>query len=216
VNSHPAGFTDRAEAGRFLAHLVAERVSEAPVVLGLPRGGVPVAAEIATRVAAKLDVLVVRKLGVPGHTELAFGALASGDALVLNDDVVVAYGLTTADMDAVIERERAELARREHAYRGGRPAIDVTGQEVVLVDDGLATGASMRGAVQAVRSRDPRRILVAVPVAAPQSAAELAELVEDIVVAIAPPTFIAVGQWYADFRQTTDDEVREALGRPRG
>lgn len=211
MTDYPQGFADRAAAGRALADVVVPRMSPDAVVLALPRGGVPVGAKVAERAGVPLDIIVVRKLGVPGHSELAFGAIASGDALVLNDDVVSAYGLSAERMDAVIEQERAELVRRERTYRGERPAVEVTGREVVLVDDGLATGASMRSAVRAVRSRTPRRVVVAVPVAAPRTADDLGALVDEVAVVLSPPSFVAVGQWYADFGQTTDEEVRRLL-----
>jgi predicted phosphoribosyltransferase len=181
------------------------------VVLGLARGGVPVAAEMARILDVPLDVFVVRKLGVPGHEELAFGALASGGLRVFNDDVVA--GLPAEVVAEVTAREQEELARREASYRGDRPPLDLRGRTVVLVDDGLATGASMRAAVGAVRSQDPASIVVAVPVGAAATCEQLRTeaLVDAVVCAATPDPFMAVGSWYLDFSATTDDEVRRLL-----
>lgn len=185
------------------------------LVLGLPRGGVPVAYEVARELGAPLDVFLVRKLGVPGREELAFGAIASGGAVVLNEDVVRSLGIDQATVDAVADRERAELARRAEAYRGTAEPPEVEGKTVLVVDDGLATGASMRAAVQALRRLGPRRIVVAVPAAAPQTCEQLRPEVDELVCAITPEPFFAVGMWYQDFSETSDDEVRELLQRSR-
>jgi predicted phosphoribosyltransferase len=183
------------------------------IVLGLPRGGVPVAYEVAQRLRAPLDVFIVRKLGVPGFEELAAGAIASGGVRVLNDDVVRALPHADAIIESVTARETAELERREQSYRDGRPAPELRDRIVILVDDGLATGATMRAAVMALRQRGAAKIIVAVPVGAPETCRELAELVEEIVCGMAPAFFQAVGQYYQDFSQTSDDEVRELLRR---
>jgi len=205
-------FADRREAGRVLARML-EGVSTDPdpVVLALPRGGVPVAREVAAHLGAPLEAFVVRKLGVPGHEELALGAVASGGALVLNQDVVRSLDLSTDVIEAVADRERQELARREREYRGDRPMPDVAGRCVILVDDGLATGASMRAAVAAARRLEPARLIVAVPVGAPSTCDELRREVDEVVCAITPSPFHAVGVWYDQFDQTTDDEVRALL-----
>jgi predicted phosphoribosyltransferase len=189
----------------------AVRSDESPIVLALPRGGVPVAYEVATAMKAPLDVFVVRKLGVPGHEELAMGAIASGGAVVRNQRVVDGLAIDEAAIDSVIAAERAEIDRRERVYRDDRPPPEIAGHTVILVDDGLATGASMRAAVQAVRARGPMRTVVAVPVASAQTVEEMRGEVDDIVVVATPPSFYAVGQAYRDFSQTTDDEVRDLL-----
>ena len=181
------------------------------VVLALPRGGVPVAFEVAKALHAPLDIFLVRKLGIPGHREFAMGAIASGGASVLNSDVVERLGIPDWAIQDVEREERAELARREHAYRDGRPALKLTGHVVLLVDDGLATGSTMKVAVEAVRAFSPARIVVAVPVGAPSSCGELAAIADEVVCAREPEHFAAVGQWYADFDQTGDDEVRALL-----
>ena len=185
----------------------------AGLVLALPRGGVPVAFAVARELDVPLDVFVVRKLGVPGQPELAFGAIASGGAAVMNDDVVSSLRLTPQAMFAVREVERAELARREEMYRAGRGPLEVRGRHAVLVDDGLATGASMRAAVKALKALSPASVTVAVPVAPPETVAALAAEVDDVVCPLQPREFYGVGQWYADFSQTTDDEVRALLAR---
>jgi len=178
-------------------------------VLGLPRGGVPVALEVARALRAPLDVLVVRKLGLPGHSELAMGAIASGGARVLNDEVCA--WASPASIDAVTRVETAELERRERAYREDRPALSLGGKTVILVDDGLATGATMRAAVLAVRRLEPAHIVVAVPVGARDTCELLRRVADEVVVVLAPASFSAVGLWYDDFSQTSDDEVRQAL-----
>jgi erythromycin esterase-like protein/predicted phosphoribosyltransferase len=208
----PRVFRDRREAGRVLAQRLAAYANRRDVlVLALPRGGVPVAFEVARALGAPLDVYVVRKLGIPGHEELAMGAVATGGARVLNEQVVNRLGIPAYVIDAVEARERQELARRERLYRGGRPPPDVRGRTVILVDDGLATGATMHAAVQALRQQQPARIVVAVPVASPETCDELKAEVDEVVCALTPDPFYAVGYWYEDFSQTTDEEVRNLL-----
>jgi putative phosphoribosyl transferase len=210
------GYADRAHAGRVLATHLADvgidgNDAAGMVVLGLPRGGVVVAAEVAARLGVQADAFVVRKLGVPGHEELAMGAIATGGVRVLNEDVVADLRIPPEIVDAVTEREEAELARRERSYRGGREAPKLSGRTVVLVDDGLATGATMRAAVEAVRAQSPARLVVAVPVAPPDTVARfIAEGVE-VLCPLTPRLFGGVGQFYGDFSQTTDDEVRAIL-----
>jgi putative phosphoribosyl transferase len=209
-------FRDRAEAGRLLGErLGAYAGSSDVVVLALPRGGVPVAREVARALGAPLEVFLVRKLGFPGQPELAMGAIASGGTRVLNDELVRELRLDDELIEAVAEREEEELRRRELAYRGERPPPDLRGRTVVLVDDGLATGATMRAAVAAVRSREPRRLVVAVPTAPPHALHELRREVDELVWVIAPDPFHAVGLWYDDFREISDDEVRRLLQLPR-
>jgi predicted phosphoribosyltransferase len=210
-------FRDRADAGRQLArHLGAYAGRDDVVVLGLPRGGVPVAAEVARALGVPLDVFLVRKLGVPGHDELAMGAIASGGVRVVNRDVVEAAGVSAEQMEAASAREARELERREAAYRGDRAPPDVAGKTGVLVDDGLATGSTMRAAVEALKEQGAGEIVVAVPVAARQTCEELSRHVDAIVCARTPEPFYAVGLWYDDFAQTTDDEVRQLLGNAAG
>jgi len=207
-------FRDRADAGRQLATRLTPYAHRAGVVvLGLPRGGVPVAAEVADHLGAPLDVFVVRKLGVPGHEELAMGAIASGGARVLNDDVLAGLGIPASMVEAVTRQEQAELERRERLYRGDRGPVAVRGRIVILVDDGLATGASMRAAVTALRAREPAYLVVAVPVGAPATCAAFETITDEVVCAVTPSRFVAVGLWYEDFGQTTDEEVREFLDR---
>jgi predicted phosphoribosyltransferase len=208
-------YRDRREAGRVLAELLAPLANQPDVlVLGLPRGGVPVAWEVARRLGAALDVFVVRKLGFPGHEELAMGAIASGGVRVLNPEVV-AYGVTRDEIERLAEREQRELERRERLFRGDRPPIRVVDRTVILVDDGLATGSTMRAAVRALRQQGAARIIVAVPVAARSTCAEMEDEADEVVCAATPEPFHAVGLWYEDFRQTTDDEVRELLDTAR-
>ena len=183
------------------------------VVLGLPRGGVPVAFEVARALAAPLDVFLVRKLGVPGHEELAMGAVASGGVLVLNDDVIARLGIAPDEIDVVAAKETAELARREQLYRSGRTSPEFSGRTVILVDDGLATGATMRAAITALRQSGPARIVVAVPTAAPDICEEFKKQADEIVCYMTPAPFLAVGRWYEDFGQTTDDEVCALLAQ---
>jgi predicted phosphoribosyltransferase len=205
-------FRDRTEAGRDLARELRHLVDEDAVVLALPRGGVPVAAEVARALGAPLDVLLVRKLGVPGHEELAFGAIASGGVRVLVPPVVADARLDEATIEAVTESARRELERREQLYRGGRPQAAVDGRTAVLVDDGLATGATMRAAVEAAHELGARRVVVAVPVGASQTADALRDDADDVVVLVTPYPFLAVGSWYDDFSPVSDDEVRRSLG----
>jgi putative phosphoribosyl transferase len=209
-------FADRREAGAVLAaKLSPYRERDDVVVLGLPRGGVPVAFEIARALAAPLDVFVVRKLGVPGHEELAMGAIASGGVRVFNDDVLHWYTIPPAAIDDVVRVEQAELARREAEYRGSEPMVDLRGRLVILVDDGLATGSTMKAAIQAVRAMAPARIVVAVPVGASDTCRALAADADAVVCARTPSPFSAVGLWYRDFSQTSDAEVRELLEQSR-
>ena len=205
---------DRAAAGRSLVEpLLKYSAKPDVIVLALPRGGVPVAYEVAQALRAPLDVFLVRKLGVPGHEELAMGAIATGGVRVLNDDVVDYLRIPGEVIDAVAADELRELERRERAYRGDRPEPDVRGKTVILVDDGLATGSTMRAAASALRQQNPARIVVAVPVSAPQTCNEYRMGVDEIICASTPEPFMGVGQWYRDFSQTTDEEVRELLVR---
>jgi predicted phosphoribosyltransferase len=218
---HSAGerraYTDRREAGAALAARLAHlKGRDDVVVLALPRGGVPVGYEVACSIDAPLDVFMFRKLGLPGHPELAMGALATGGVRVLNDDIVSWYRIPSSTIDFVAREEQTELDRREHAYRGRRPPVEVRDRIAVIVDDGLATGSTMRAAVQALRTQRPSRIVVAVPVGAPESCRELADVAEEVVCAWEPDEFAAVGEWYQDFTQTTDDEVRALLGAADG
>jgi predicted phosphoribosyltransferase len=205
-------FHDRRDAGQQLAaRLAAAGDWPDTLVLALPRGGVPVAYEVAQALGASLDVFLVRKLGLPGEEELAMGAIASGGVRVLNPDVVDVLRIPERVIDAVAEREQQELARRERAYRGERPPPDVRGRTVILVDDGLATGSTMRAAATALRQQEPHRLVVAVPVAAPATCDEFRTEVDEIVCALTPERFYAVGVWYEDFSQTTDEEVAHLL-----
>jgi predicted phosphoribosyltransferase len=205
-------FRDRRHAGvelaRRLAHL---KGRNDVVVLALPRGGVPVAHEVAHALDVPLDIFVVRKIGMPGHPEYAIGAIASGGVRVLSDDVVRRYQVPQDLIDATIRQEQAELERREREYRDGRQLIELRDRTVILIDDGLATGSTMKAAAQAVRAHRPARIVVAVPVGSSATCREFAEIVDEIVCASAPEYFAAVGEWYRDFSQTTDEEVRRLL-----
>ncbi len=208
-------FRDRREAGRALAaEMASYRDKDDVLVFGLARGGVPVAWEIAAALHAPLDVFLVRKLGVPRWSELAMGAVASGGGVVMNDNVVSSLHITDEQVREVIASETAELARREQAYRGGRPIADARGKIVILVDDGIATGASMLAAVRAVRAAGPQSIVVAVPVGPESTCHELTQEADEVVCSTMPPGFEAVGQVYADFHQVSDDEVRELLNTP--
>jgi len=208
----PQRFRNRQDAGRQLAaSLDAYRNRPDVVVLGLPRGGVPVAYEVAQHLTAPLDVFVVRKLGLPGQSELAMGAIAGGSVEVLNHDVIDHLGVPRAVVDRVVERERAELQRREMAFREGRVPLDVAGKTVIVVDDGLATGSTMEAAIAALRQSGPSRIVVAVPVGAEETCARLKATADQVVCLATPWPFSAVGQWYDDFAQTTDQEVRALL-----
>jgi predicted phosphoribosyltransferase len=207
-------FADRADAGRQLAARVAEYArQESTVVLALPRGGVPVGFEVAASLAAPLDVYVVRKLGVPGREELAMGALAGDGTCVVDEELVESLGVTPEELSAAVARESAEIARREQAYRDSRPAPALTGKTVIVVDDGLATGATMRAAAIALGRHDPAKLVVAVPVAAPRTCASLAQEVDRVVCAFRPEPFHAVGLYYENFDQIGDDEVRRLLAQ---
>ena len=210
-------FRDRADAGRLLGETLRPRYGNRADVLALalPRGGVPVAYEVARILNAPLEVFVVRKLGVPGHEELAMGAIATGGAVVFNDEVVRSLGIPQSAIDRVIARERTELERREREYRGDRPPLDVQGKTVILIDDGLATGASMHAAVQAVRALGPAAIVIAVPAAAASTCYRLRQFVDDIVCVITPEPFYSVSAWYDDFSQTTDEEVSSFISPPQ-
>lgn len=207
-------FHDRAEAGQLLAKkLTAYAGDPHVVVLGLSRGGVPVAYEVARALGAPLDSFEVRKLGVPGHEELAMGAIGSGDASYLNADVIAELRITRDTVASVLARERDELERRENIYRDGRPRLSLTGKIVILVDDGIATGSSMLAAVSAIRRQRPAQIVVAIPVAPIESLADLTSAVDDVVCWATPNPFYAVGAAYENFSQVTDDEVRALLAR---
>ena len=210
--SPPMRYANRREAGAVLAGQLRDFAGRTDVVvLGLPRGGMPVAFEVAKALQAPLDVFVVRKLGLPGHPELAMGAIASGGVRVLNDDLLRQLHVPTSAIDAVARAEQAELERRERAYRGARPPIPLEGRIVILVDDGLATGSTMRAAVLAIRRALPSQIVVAVPVGARETCRALEEVADDVVCARMPEPFTAVGLWYDNFEQTTDEEVRRLL-----
>jgi putative phosphoribosyl transferase len=205
-------FRDRRDAGKRLAARLSHYRSRTDVlVLGLPRGGVPVAFEVARALHAPMDVLLVRKLGVPGQEELAMGAVASGDIHVVNLQIVEKLAISGAEVEAALATERQELTRREQVYRGQRPFPTVDGRVVILVDDGLATGATMRAAAAALRQRRPARLVVAVPTAAPETCDSLRTEADEVVCVMTPDPFHAVGLWYEDFAQTTDDEVRALL-----
>jgi len=207
-------FQDRFDAGRFLASKLRRFANRSDtVVLALPRGGVPVGFEVAKELNLPLDVFVVRKLGVPGYEELAMGAIASDGICVLDEDLVRTAGIPREVIDAAAAEEERELERRERDYCQGRPPVDVRGRTVILVDDGLATGFSMRAAVLALRRKRPAQIVVAVPVGAPATCAELESEVDQIVCAVTPKAFRSVGQWYRDFSQTSDEDVRDLLRR---
>lgn len=209
-------FRDRTEAGAVLAGMLGAYAGRPDVVvLGLPRSGVLVAAEVAAALQAPLDVFVVRKLGVPGREELALGAIASGGIRVLNDDLVRGLRTSPETLEEIAQREQTELERRETLYRGARPALELKGKTVVLVDDGLATGASMRAAVLAVRHQRPAAVVVAVPTASPQAAREMARIADEVVCAAVPDPFWGVGAWYDDFRQATDADVTRILRQSR-
>jgi predicted phosphoribosyltransferase len=207
-------FQDRFQAGRLLASKLRGFANRSDtVVLALPRGGVPVGFEVAKALPAPLDVFVVRKLGVPGHEELAMGAIASGGICVLNEDLVRAAGIPNELINAVGADEERELERRERVYREGRPPVAVQGRTVILVDDGLATGSSMRVAVMALKRKKPAQIVVAVPVGAPETCAEIESAVDQVVCVVTPEPFRSVGEWYRDFSQTSDEDVRDLLRR---
>jgi len=206
-------FEDRREAGQHLAERLSRYAGEDILVLGLPRGGVPVAYEVAKKLNAPLDIFTVRKLGVPGHEEYAMGAIASGGVRVLNDEALRELGITAAEIEDAIEEEQEELERRETLYRRDRPAPALEGRTVLLVDDGMATGASMTAALKALRQHNPARVIVAVPAASRTVCEQLEALVDEVVCGITPEPFMAVGVWYEQFEQTTDQEVQELLDR---
>lgn len=208
-------FNDRHDAGRKLARSLMHLREESPFVLGLPRGGVPVAYEVALALEAPLDVFVVRKLGVPGHEELAMGAVASGGIRVLNDEVIQIYNIPLEVIESVTQRELETLARSERQFRGDLPPPDVSGRTAILIDDGLATGSTMRAAVAAMHQLSPERIIVAVPVAAQSTCRELASEIGEVICLLEPDQFYAVGSWYKDFSQTSDEEVRMLLNELR-
>ena len=205
-------FRDREEAGRLLAERLRGYAGRDDViVLALPRGGVPVASEVAKALGVPLGVFVVRKLGVPGHEELAMGAIASGGVILLDEGLVRSLGLRRDELERVVTTELRELERREQAYTGGRGPSDLEGETVILVDDGLATGSTMRAAALAVRRSNPARVVVGVPVASPETCDEFRDVVDQTVCLLTPRPFRAVGLWYDDFSQTSDDEVRRLL-----
>ena len=205
-------FEDRHAAGRALVPELQRCDLDDPIILGLPRGGVPLACEVAVALRAPLDTIVVRKLGVPSQPELAFGAIASGGVRVINDDVLYSvFGLDDDTIEQVADREMQELQRRERAYRLDRPYPELAGKDVVLVDDGLATGATMRAAAQAVKAKSPSSVVVAVPVGSASAVARVATIVDRVICLESPASFYAVGQFYSDFSQTSDDEVRDLL-----
>ncbi len=209
-------FKNRADAGRKLAARLTRYADRGDVlVLALPRGGVPVAYEVAKKLRAPLDVFLVRKLGVPGYEELAMGAIASGGVRVINQEIVDYLRIPNRVIDAVAEREQLELERRARAYRDDRPQLDVKDRIVILIDDGLATGSTMRAAAASLRLQNPRRIVVAVPVSSPETCDEFRTEVDEIICAVTPRNFQGVGLWYEDFSQTSDEEVRELLKRAR-
>ena len=202
-------FKDRVDAGQILANKLSKYADQKPVVLGLPRGGVPVAFEVAKALKAPMDVYIVRKLGVPGHEELAMGAIATGDVCVLNEAVIEALQISDTEIETETRKEKEELKRREHLYRGGRPPFDVTSRTVLLIDDGIATGSTIKEAIAALKKQKAGRIIIGVPVAPPSTIEELRKEVDEVVCVSTPEFFIAISLWYDEFPQTTDDEVRE-------
>jgi predicted phosphoribosyltransferase len=214
MDGMPARYRDRVEAGRRLAKELTEYAGRPDViVLALPRGGVPVAFEVAQALRAPLDVFLVRKLGLPYHEEYAMGAIATGGVRVLDERIIRAFNVSEADVEAVASVEQRELERRERRYRGDRPPPEIAGKTAILIDDGLATGSTMRAAVEALRRENAARVVVAVPIAPPETCDAFRDIVDDIVCARTPEPFHAVGLWYEDFRQTTDEEVHELLER---
>jgi len=207
-------FQDRSEAGRILARQL-EKYKNRPdvLVLALPRGGVPVAYEVAKELNAPLGIFLVRKLGVPGHEEVAMGAIATGGIRILNEDFIRQLGIPKRVVDAVTAREQQELERRERLYRGEQPAPDIKGRTVIIVDDGLATGSTMKAALAALRKQQPAKLVVAVPTAPPETCDSLRADADEVICAVTPDPFLAVGAWYRGFDQTTDDEVRDLLKR---
>ena len=209
-----AFFKDRVDAGKKLAKELSNYANRSDVlILALPRGGVPVAFEVAKELNVKMDVFIVRKLGVPGNEELAMGAIASDNIIVLNEDVVRSYHISKQVIDAVATRELRELERREHTYRRSRPKPNINGSTVILIDDGLATGATMRAAAAAVKTKNPTKIVIAVPTGAPDTCRSFEGKVDEVICAVTPEPFYGVGAWYEDFSQTTDEEVCELLDK---
>ena len=208
-------FRDRRDAGRQLGQLLLRYRDAASVVLALPRGGVPVGYEVARALGAPLDVLVARKIGAPSQPELGIGAIAPGGVIVLDERTVAALGVTEAELEAIVARETAEMARRLARYRGDRPPPELRDRTVIVVDDGLATGVTARAAIASVRLEEPQAVVLAVPVAAPESARAFGALVDDLVAVMMPYDFRAVGLWYEDFEQTSDEEVLDLLDRAR-
>jgi putative phosphoribosyl transferase len=212
MHTHYARFRDRVQAGQLLAERLKPYANRADVlILGLPRGGVPVAYEVAKALHAPLDVCLVRKLGVPTHKELAMGAIASGGVRVLNYDVISWLGISSRTIDEVAAQEFKELQRRDRAYRGDRPQAEIRDRTVILVDDGIATGSTMRAAIAVLKPQHPARLIVAIPVAPPQTCTELKAEVDELVCLLSPPDFYAIGVWYDHFDQTTNEEVRSLL-----
>lgn len=209
-------FESRVDAGKALAELFADlRDRDDTLVLGLPRGGVPIAAEVARAINAPLDVVLVRKIGVPGREELAMGAIASGDELVLDDELIAAFDVSDEQLQQVLTREGEVLRKREQLYRGDRPLPDLSGKTVLIIDDGLATGSTMRVAILAVKAQNPDHVLVGIPVGPPDRVAEIGREVDRIECVSSPPGFRAVGQWYRDFRPTADEDVIDLLKNQR-
>lgn len=207
-------FSNRTEAGQLLARKLTTYTNRSDVlVLALPRGGVPVAFEVAKALNAPLDICLVRKLGVPGHKELAMGAIATGVVMVLNEEVVESVGISKEIINQVAAQEQQELERRDRLYRGNRPVPEVKNRTILLIDDGIATGSTMRAAITTLRKQQPKSIVVAVPVAPPSTCNELKLEVDQVVCLTMPPTFHAIGLWYEDFSQTTDEEVRNLLAQ---
>ena len=207
-------FRNRTEAGHLLARLLETYKNRSDVlVLALPRGGVPVGYEVATELNAPLDVFIVRKLGVPGHEELAMGAIASSGIRILNEDIVRQLGISNAAIEAATEREQQELERREHLYRGDRAPVSIRDRVVIVVDDGLATGSTMKAALEAIRRQEPSRLIVAVPTAPSETCEDLRRFADEVVCALTPEPFYAVGGSYGNFEQTTDEEVRDLINR---
>lgn len=205
-------YINRKHAGEILANELKNYANRPDtIVLALPRGGVPIAYEIAKKISAPLDLMIVRKLGMPGHKELAIGAIASGGIVVFNDEIILEFNISKDEINAVIKAEQQELKRRELAYRGNRSLPILTNKIVILVDDGIATGATIKSAIQAVREQHPAKLIVAVPVAEFTTSEKIAALADEMVCPLKPQRFYAVGEWYEDFPQTTDNEVRELL-----